>query len=621
MLFCILSSTSHAFTTVYFFIAKRTSYNAEMACARPLAMARQRGGDSIELTDSSDLTRRRRLSQPSTSTGAKPSTLANKDNPIVITSGSEDDPVPALRPTQRRKSGPGATQGRGTNRARVPPPVDAEVISLTDSEGDLGTGRPTVLDAPVSTSSGRPLRPSQGGLPPAPAPASVPESPAAPTRTQLPEQPLPQDTPSPSYGPPPDDFDDAFNNIDLDTSDGANPDQDWDGLDVGTSLPVAASSGHVDTIGTSVPEGAEDVSGSDALFESYLNMDQLEGDMDQGTGEDALPGGDGEEERAVGPGASTHERGEGEGSSGSRSTDGPNANGDVRMRSLEEGEVDPNDTAPVTSTRITETPESGEIRSQGSGGDASPPSSTAPPRVSVQTVHRNSSASASESGSASPRSTASQPLALTRTLVMPDISLYRGVRFKRPPPEAGENSFFSRALRKAPMSVEEKNASGTPVEAVLSVGEVQSQDGDANMQDDTVAKGVVSAPSLSPQQPTETTLVPDASTLAPSTTVNDGLPASTQPAPSSIRATPSEFFPATQPLARSSSRPFIAPPRVPLPGTPMSLVDVLNEVRRERLLKEEREQAQKRDSANPTGTFYVPDYGRFPFSRLSRHLM
>ena len=687
---CILLSTSNVFTS-QLFIAKRTTYDEEMARTRPLHMARQRGGgDAIELTDSGDSARRPRPSQPSTSAGPRPSVLGNKDDQIIIISSSEDDLV---RPTHRRKSG---TQGKGANQKRVPPPADADVISISDSEEDLGTRggaskRPTVSAAPASTSRVTPpVLPSQGAstVPPPPpkpaaAPAPIPEPTPLSTSTPLPEHPpsrsqetqqqdneLPsQPSPSPSYGPPPDDFDDAFGDIEFDTTgDDAHLSgalDGWDNIDAGPSLatlPVAVSSGPAVAVSASVPEGGEDVSGSDELFDSYLNMDELSGVMDKETSEDALPGGGNEaEESAVENGVTIPNRlgaSTRESLATSRSNDTPTKNidgdGDLEILDLEEGEVDSNET-PVPFTRSPETPESGEIRSQESGGEvpkeSQPPSSIAPLGVSSQPVvarlsstptlvHPTSSASISISpSSASPRSTmsaksASQPLGCAGTLAIPDISSYKGVRFKRPLPEARENSFFSRALNgaarpvKTPASVEERNEQGEgegsasggvpmPVEVPSSVGEEQEQDGDADMQDDTALsmpessmaspEAVVPTPPPVPQQPAEAPMVSDTQsisstaqvqslTVEPSTIANDGPPASTQPTTSSIQTTPSQPPAATQPLARSSSRPFIAPPRIPRPSEPMSLVSVLNEVRRERLQarKEERELARKR---------------------------
>jgi hypothetical protein len=400
------------------------------------------------------------------------------------------------------------------------------------------------------------------------------------------------------------------------------------------------------------------VSGPDELFDSYLNMDELRGVMDQEMSEVVLPGGGGDEaeERVVenevtfpnGLGASTRESLSTSGSDES-STKNTNGDGGLDLQTLEEGEVDSSE-APVPSTRSPETPESGEIRSQES-------SSIVPLGVSSQSVvpglaptptlvHLTSSASVSLSpSSGSPRSTmsaksASQPLGCAGTLVIPDISSYKGVRFKRPLPEARENSFFSRALNgaarpvKAPASVEEsieqrgREGDGStscgvsmPAEVPPSVGEVQDQDEDADMQDNTAfsmheplmasPEAVVPTPLPVPQQPAEAPMVPEAqstsstalvqpSTVEPSTTANDSLLASTQPITPSIRATPSQPPAATQPLA---SRPFIAPPRVPRPSEPMSLVSVLNEMRRERLQarKEELELARKRSVVDLTG--------------------
>ena len=699
-----------------------------MARTRPLDMARQRGGsDTIELTDSGDSARRPRPSQPSTGAGPRPSVLANQDDPIIITSSSEEDRFLAIHPT-RRKSGPGGTQGKAIRR-HAPPPADAEVISISDSDEDLGTRggasrRPTVSAAPASTSRVTPpLLPSQGASaapPPAPKPATVPAPPVPipeptsistplsdhpPSRSQEPQQqniePPSRPSSSPSYGPPPDDFDDEFGNMDFDTAgDDAGPSgalDVWDSPGVGPSwagLPAAISSGPAVADGanttTSVPEGGEDVLGPDELFDSYVNMEEVRGVTDQGTSEVALPGGGGEEaeERGVEIGATN-----GLGASTSRSVDRPtnhvdgdddlqmrnleegeldpneapapstrspvtpesgeitsgNGDGDLQMRNLEEGQMDPND-VPATSTCSPETLESGEIRSQGSGGEVTkenqPPSSIAPLGVSSQPVvprlaqtptlvYPTSSASVSLSPSSrSPRSTTSaksvsQPLGRAGTLAIPDISSYKGVRFKRPLPEARENSFFSRALIgaaravKAPANVEERNggsASGPvsmPVEVPASVGEVEMQDDTAvPMPEPSMAspEAVVPTPPPVPQQPAEAPTVPDTQRTSstaqvrpwivePSTAANDNPPASTQPTTPSVQATSSQSPATTQPLARSSSRPFIAPPRVPRPSEPMSLVDVLNEVRREKLQarKEERELARRQSVVDLTG--------------------
>lgn len=651
------------------------SYDEEMGRSRPLDMAKRRDSGTAELADLSDLARRPRQSQPSASTGPRQNALANKDDPIIILSSSEDDRSPEIRPTQRRMSGPAGTQGNGANRKRAPPRVDPEVILILDSDEEAGA-RGVVGESSGVTRVTPPVHPYQEppGAPPL-APAQLPEPPLStrPRGTRQKDAELPtQTSPSPSYGPPPDDFDDPFNDIDFDTTgndaNAGGPLESWDGLDIGPSLatlPVVVSScaANADaSTSTSVPEGGEDVLGSDAFFDSYVNIDELEGDTDQATGEDALSGGggDGVEEREVESGAANCLGGSTrEGESSSIPGSGDNANvdgdGDVRMQSLEEGEVDPKD-APVRSTRHPDTPESGEIRSQelGSGSGAevwtaegeSPSSgSVAPGRVlsssepvvaklapTSTVAHPTSSASTSLSPSCgSPRSTASQPLGRPRTFVMPDISSYKGVRFKRPLPEARENSFFSRALNgagrssgKAPGSVEERSASGgAPVEVPSSIGEMQSWDArDADMQDDAATSTAVVVPTSSPsplaQQPTEappraldTQNTSSTAQVRPpivesSTTTTDGLPAftSTQPTPlSGQAATPSRAPPATQPLARSSSRPFIAPPRTPRPSAPMSLVDALNEMRRQRLeaLEEQRGLARRRSVVDLAG--------------------
>lgn len=653
----------------------------------------------IELSDSSGSTRHR-PSQPSTVAGPRPGALAMND-PIVISSDSEEDRLLAARLTQRRNSGLGGTQGKGAGRKVAPPPVDADVISISDSDEYSGTRsaasrRPTTSAAPASTSRvTSALFSSQGAPSPAPRPATVP-APATPpvpiseptpasTSTRLPERPpsrprdsqqrnneLPsQPSSSPSYGPPSDDFDDPFDNMDFDTiGNDADPNgvlDAWDGLDVEPSLetlPVALSSGPAVAVSanasasagasttTSVPERAGDVSGPDALFDSYLNMDQLGDNVDQETSNGMLPGGGGDEaeERAVGNGVTGVLTRESSSTSGSEESPNVYGDGGLRMQGLEEGEVDPNE-AFAPSTRTPETPESGEIRSQEPSRearkDSQSPSPLAPPGVSSQPVVPRlgptpTLAQLTSSMSASPSSTssksASQPLGCAGTLVMPDISSYKGVRFKRPLPQARENSFFSRALNsvarsgQAPGSVaersEQKEGEGsfsggvfTPAEVPSGIGEVRNKDGDAEMmQDDTAApmpgppEAVVPTPPPLAQQSAGVPMVSGtpstsfgvlarSSTVESNTSANDSLPASTQPTTSTTRVTSSQPHAATQPLARSSSSPFIAPARVPRPSEPMSLVEALNEVRRERLqaLKEERELARKRSMVDLTG--------------------
>lgn len=657
-----------------------------MTRMRPLDMAKNRLGDTIELTDSSDSTRRR--PRPS-----QASTAARKDDPIIIiTSGSEDDQTPVIRPTQRRK-GP-------------PPPADAEVISIPDSDEDLGASEaasrtPIVSITVASTSQVNPPPPSPQRAPaassaapqpaaaPAPTdtPAVIPESTS--TSTRLPEQPpsRSQDTQeedellsehgaSSSYAPPPDDLDDAFGNMNFGTA-GDDADRngtwdEWDNLDVGPSLatlPAAISSGPAGAgasagASTSVPERVETGSVPDDLFNSFVNMDQLGEGEDQTRSEDALPGGgDVVEERTVEDGvadflgASTRE--------GSGGKDRPNADADrdAHMQRLEEGEVDPRE-APPRSKRPPGTPESGEILSQVSSEQAPresrpPPSVVSPPQVASQPARiapADTVARLSPSASASPRSTtsgtsASQLLERTSSLVMPDISLYKGVRFKRPLPDARENPFFSRALigaarsGRAPENVGESHeqrekegegpegsASGdvsTPADVPSSVGEVQNQSEDADMQVDAAVSmpapsgasdaAVVPTPPPLQQQPAEAPRVSvaqstsftapvQAPTAESSTTANDHLPPSTQPTMSSVPATPPHPPAGTQPLVRTSSRPFIVPPRVPRPNAPMSLVEALNEVCREHLQarRGERELVRKKRSTdNNPGTSIV----------------
>ncbi|KAF8133377.1 hypothetical protein EV363DRAFT_54573 [Boletus edulis] len=514
---------------------KRTNFDEEMGRSRPLAVARERIGNTIELTDSSDSTRRPRPSQPSTTNGPRPSVLLDKGDPIIITSGSEDDHLPAMYSTQRRRSGPSGTQGKGASRKGVPPPVDVEVISILDSDEDVGTSGAALRPPEASAAQASTSRPNPPPSPSRRSPAAPPPAPKAvtaltpttpvSTSTRLPElsPSRPQDTQqqdsgtpsSPSCGPPPDDFDDAFGNMDFGTTgDDVNPSgalNGWDSFDVGPPLvtvPTSVSSEPAVAGGgmsMSVPEDAEDELGPDALFDSYVNMDLLEGDVDHEMVDGApLERGNEAEERAVENGVTNGlEASAPEQPPASRSENGPNLdgdrNGDVRIRDLEEGEVDPNE-APPLSTRFPETPESGEIGSQDL--------SQLPTQPGVARLAQTSTlARLPSSAPVSPRSSASaksalQPLERTSTLVMPDISLYKGVRFKRPFPGARENSFFSRALNgaarsgKAIESVGEGNeqregdgsASGgvsAPVEVLSSVGGVQNLDGDADMQDDS----------------------------------------------------------------------------------------------------------------------------------------
>ncbi|KAG8214805.1 hypothetical protein J3R82DRAFT_9949 [Butyriboletus roseoflavus] len=562
----------------------RTNYEEEMMRARPLDMARRRGGDMVELTDSSDSTRHPR---PSATTGPRASALANKDDPIIITSGSEDGRLLAIRPTLRRKTGPSGTQGgRGVNRPRVPPPVDVEVISISDSEeeelGERGVG---VAQLVASTSGVN--RPSQGAPPPppkpaiAPPPAPIPASAPTLTVTQLPEPPasIPQDTrqqdaelppPSSSYGPSPDDFDDPFRDLDFDTTGDDALFRCWEG----TWIKGQARVRFWEEVGDGVKGTAESGAAND------LGVSTRDGPSTSGSGDNA------------------------------------NVDGDVSMQSLEEGEVDPNDTAPMLSMRTPDTPESGEIRSQesrlgpASGGEVR----TADWRVTDCWVC--GAVSCFVFVQACPGETCADihacacgiPLGRMRTLVMPDISSYRGVRFKRPPPEPRENPFFSRALNGAGRSAkvlvsmgERSTSGGAPTPVPVEVGEVQSRDADTNMQDDAAA----SVPEAAVPMPTAVTSTQARpSIVEPSTTVTDGPPVSASaqsPPPSSQAMTSLQPLPVTQPLARSSSRPFIAPSRVPRTSAPMSLVDALNEVRRERLeaFREQGELARGRNVIDP----------------------
>ena len=156
-------------------------------------------------------------------------------------------------------------------------------------------------------------------------------------------------------------------------------------------------------------------------------------------------------------------------------------------------------------------------------------------------------------------------------------------------------------------------------ESPYGVGGMQNQDGDADMLVDTGVsvpgasrmsdEAVIPTPEPVPQRPAEASIVASTASIVrppavqPNIVADNNARPSTQPAPSSTQ-TPSEPPAATQPLVCTSSRPFIAPPRVPRPATPMSLVEVLNQVWREKLQSleaEGRELGRRRSNVDPTG--------------------
>ena len=302
-------------TTSQLSVEKRTDHNEEKACVHPLDTARQRaGGHAIELSDSSDSTRRV-PPKPSTSNGPRPGVLAIKDDATIITSSSEDDRTPGDQSDPVAKS---RMQGKGANRKGPPAPRDVEVISILDSDDDVGTRNAGLSCPTVTALTSRVNLP----LPPPPPPqptttpgpiseSTAPSVPLVSTSTQLPQHP-PHDTQRPgnepttqpnppSYAPPPDDFDDAIGNMDFDAPhDNASGALDgWDGLDVRPSLaetlPAPVSSDHMGagaaSANTSMAEEGEDVARPGSLFDLYVNMDRLGADEDQRTGKDVLTGG------------------------------------------------------------------------------------------------------------------------------------------------------------------------------------------------------------------------------------------------------------------------------------------------------------------------------------------
>ncbi|KAG9315523.1 hypothetical protein JVU11DRAFT_3139 [Chiua virens] len=675
---------------------KRTNLNKEM---RPLNLAKDRGGDQIELTDSSDSTRRPRPLRNGAGSRPNARASASKDDPIVIPSGSEGEPPVSV--TQRRKA----------------PPANAEVITIMDSEEEAAQAAPfqrapTSQVAP-SSSQRMPVGPSSASAPAlsslaasspqraaaAPSSPPVPAIAPSPSTSRVTSQQVssqgPSTAPHPpvvpaSPSPPPEVPDSAgdsspspdytfgtFNDAFFDTA-GDDTNDTWDGIGPSLDLlpEMASSEPSVDaadtTTNASVAEGSEDT-----FFDSYLNLDRL---GDERTDGDAMHGRDEVEARTGmdgvvdGPTTSTGQGGEEDGSSMSADMDPTHVEGgnaqlqnveenpisvdkaeeddDTRMQSPEDSDVGLNDRPPAQKARSPDTPESGEIFSQQlvrGPGEVAPPARKArspntpesgeifsqdvrggarencSPSVEAQSpvapvpvtalvstsipVDRPSSATGSEkvsSASGSPRSSASvpnasQPRVRMGALVMPDISLYKGIRFKRP--EARDNSFFSRALgggtrvtAKAPVTLAEsrqeteaESGVSPSVEAPpsVAVGEVHNQTGNADMQEKDAASGSVSMPeepvSMSTQQAVDVPIVTGQQSPSTSAVANVGLPPPTQSASPSIPETPIRPPEAPQPFVRSSSRPFIAPPRQPRPGTPMSLAELINDLRRDQL--------------------------------------
>ncbi|KIK98526.1 hypothetical protein PAXRUDRAFT_133996 [Paxillus rubicundulus Ve08.2h10] len=206
---------------------------------------------------------------------------------------------------------------------------------------------------------------------------------------------------------------------------------------------------------------------------------------------------------------------------------------------------------------------------------------------------------------------------------MPDISWYKGIKFKRLPNEARENSFFSRALggmrsvRKAQVSgrewkgkmAERGVSKDRPVQLLSSIVEPvrekgQGQEGDIKMQDTTPVLADVRLGRLDPSSSSASAAIPftpaPEKTAVPASEEQGALSGAQNPssvAESSLQAIQSsvremrlasqEPQPSTQgsqPLvAPNSSRPIIAPPRVPRPHTPINLADTIDRVRRDRL--------------------------------------
>ncbi|KIJ14945.1 hypothetical protein PAXINDRAFT_99745, partial [Paxillus involutus ATCC 200175] len=206
---------------------------------------------------------------------------------------------------------------------------------------------------------------------------------------------------------------------------------------------------------------------------------------------------------------------------------------------------------------------------------------------------------------------------------MPDISWCKGIRFKRSPTEARENSFFSRALggmrsmRKAHSGGREwkgkmaergvskdghVQSSSSGVEPVREKG--QGQEGDIEMRDTTTVLADVQPERSDPSSSSAAAVVG----LAPAPekiavpaleqqgALSDGqnpssvAESSLQVIQSSVRDMrlasqgPQPPTQGSQPLvAPTSSRPIIAPPRVPRPHTPINLTDIIDRIRRDRL--------------------------------------
>ncbi|KAF9230338.1 hypothetical protein BU15DRAFT_69279, partial [Melanogaster broomeanus] len=239
----------------------RLNLDGATARSRPLDTVRNRE-EVIELTDSSSAASRPRPYQASNTRGGAGSVAtlaANKNDPIIITSGSEDDWLgPSQTQTRRNRNRPPAsTQSKDGPRSktgsRAPPPPGADVISLTDSDEDVPPrsapvptpSRPAPSHMYRSTAKDRvppPTRVSQP-VPAVPAPRPPAPTPVAhqPPRRLEKETPRPLPDPDPvpaepSYDSPPDDMaGGAFAHFDFDAADGDQSGELDGGVNLGPS--------------------------------------------------------------------------------------------------------------------------------------------------------------------------------------------------------------------------------------------------------------------------------------------------------------------------------------------------------------------------------------------------
>ncbi|KAF9220529.1 hypothetical protein BS17DRAFT_317103 [Gyrodon lividus] len=213
----------------------RLNLDEVTAHSRPLDTVKNRG-EIIELTDSSDSVRRPRPSQTSSSArprigaGSGAMLSASRDDPIVITSGSEDGRFPGTSPTPSQRNrdrdrAPASRQSKDKSCSgtwtRVPPPAAVDVISIPDSDEDAAPGsapvpappRPVPVLVSTSTSKGRVLphtSVSRVHASPAPAPPATPVAHQPPLGLQEgPSQRPPDPQPQPLENSPPDDVDDG----------------------------------------------------------------------------------------------------------------------------------------------------------------------------------------------------------------------------------------------------------------------------------------------------------------------------------------------------------------------------------------------------------------------------